>query len=88
MSDTGHDVSSIIQASLKIELEQSLVAAGIQANKLKLAHSEFLYDTRVSRMANPEGSKVDEIQAKVRYTCPHCKNTWTSGVGQFVAIVD
>ena len=47
MSSTSFDISQTILPSLKIELEQSLKAAGINPNKLKLAHSESLYDTRV-----------------------------------------
>ena len=47
MSTSGIDISLSVLAALKIELEQSLVAAGIQANKLKLTHSQNLYDTRV-----------------------------------------
>ncbi len=88
MSTSGIDVSLSILPALKIELEQSLVAAGIQANKLKLTHSESLYDTRVQRMVNPEGAVIQQLQAKVRYTCPHCQHTWTSGLGQFTAIIE
>ena len=40
MSSTVLDISPSILASLKTELEQSLVAAKIQANKLKLKASD------------------------------------------------
>ena len=39
-------------------------------------------------MVNPEKAELHHLQAKVRYTCPSCKHIWTSGLGQFAAIID
>ncbi len=87
MNISDIDISLTVQAALENELKQSLVAAGIQANKLKLIHSQNLYDTRVQRMVNPEGTQIYPIEAKVRYTCPNCKHSW-SVLGQFAAMLD
>ncbi len=59
-------------------------AAGIQSNKLKLAHSQSLHFTdALLSMVNPQGTIVSSVIGKVRFTCPKCRTVWTSGIGLF-----
>ena len=63
----GTDVSSKILPSLKIELTQSLLAAGRNPNKLKLTNSIPLLDESLSEDSNSSDAEKICIQAKVRY---------------------
>ena len=63
----GTDVSSKILPSLKIELTQSLLAAGRNPNKLKLTNSITLLDESLSEDSNSSDAEKICIQAKVRY---------------------
>ena len=54
----------------------------------ELLTSEAFYDTRIPEMPeNPFGAWVKEVDYKVRFECPSCKHTWTSGLGQLAVIL-
>ena len=86
----GVDITEKFMPYFKPELRQNLIAAKVNPNKLAtLQHDDTLFDFRVKDMPRTDGAHVNDIDTKVRFTCPSdsCKHTWSSGLGQLALIV-
>ena len=83
----GTDISQQFYPYLRTELVQNILSAKVDASKLKLTASETLFDHRIKNLPKTPGAYVEGIQTKVRFACPGCSHKWTSGLGQFAAVI-
>ena len=87
----GTDITKEFLPFYKKEIKESLEAAQVDTDHLaELSYDESLYDKRLVDMSDRPNARVFLLKTKVRFTCPDpaCKHTWTSGLGQFAAIID
>ena len=88
----GTDISDKFYPYFKAELDASIAVANETSEEVKfqlyeLLTSETLYDTRIKNMPKTPGAYVSPVGCKVRFKCPGCKHTWTSGLGQLAVIL-
>ena len=89
----GTDISDKFYPYFKEEVDASIAAANetseeeVKFQLYELLTSATLYDTRIRKMPETPGAYVAPVGCKVRFKCPGCKNTWTSGLGQLAVIL-
>ncbi len=87
----GTDISKEFRPFFLKEINESLEAAKVDQKHLEeLEYDDSLCDKRLVSMPNRPNARVILLKTKVRFSCPNtdCKHTWTSGLGQFAAIID
>ena len=78
----GTDVTQQFLEKFEPEMTESFKAAGLSPSSLqKMVHDPSLYDTRLFEMPDRPNATTVVLKPKVKFTCPGCKNTWTSAKG-------